>query len=108
MEKVEEYKRIMMMRSLGREYFDTQLLFKIQQDPEYKDEVRKSPEDVKAFKNIKGKDIEKGKLTKQYKRKYKDESSQFEAWLDTKVAEMEVALESEEIVKSQYQDPYTV
>jgi len=81
---------------------------KIQQDPEYKDEVRKSPEDVKAFKNIKGKDIEKGKLTKQYKRKYKDESSQFEAWLDTKVAEMEVALESEEIVKSQYQDPYTV
>ena len=43
---------------------------KIQQDPEYKDEVRKSPEDVKAFKNIKGKDIEKGKLTKQYKRFY--------------------------------------
>ena len=81
---------------------------KIQQDPEYKDEVRKSPEDVKAFKNIKGKDIEKGKLTKQYKRKYKDESSQFEAWLDTKVAEMEIALESDEIVKSEYQDPYTV
>ena len=34
MERVEEYSRIMMMRSLGREYFDKQLLNKIQEDPD--------------------------------------------------------------------------
>jgi len=81
---------------------------KMQQSDEYRDEVRKSPEDVKAFKNIKGKDIEKGKLQKQYKRKYKDESEHFEAWVDSRVAEMDVILESEDIVKSNYEDPFRI
>ena len=81
---------------------------KMQQSDEYRDEVRKSPEDVKAFKNIKGKDIEKGKLQKQYKRKYKDESQHFEAWIDSKVAEMNIVLESEDVVKSKYEDPFKI
>ena len=81
---------------------------KMQQSDEYRDEVRKSPEDVKAFKNIKGKDIEKGKLEKQYKRKYKDESEHFEAWVDSRVAEMDVVLESEDVVKSNYEDPFRI
>ena len=81
---------------------------KMQTSDEYKDEVRKSPEDVKAFKNIKGKDIQKGKLQKQYKRKYKDESEHFEAWADSRVAEMDVVLETDEPVKSKYEDPYVI
>ena len=40
---------------------------RIKQDDAYKDEVRKSPEDIKAFKNIKGQDVAKGKLAKQTK-----------------------------------------
>ena len=81
---------------------------KMQTSDEYKDQVRKSPEDVKAFKNIKGKDIQKGKLQKQYKRKYKDESEHFEAWADSRVAEMDVVLETDEPVKSKYEDPYII
>ena len=34
MEIDSEYKDIMMMASLGIEYFDTQLLYKIQQNPD--------------------------------------------------------------------------
>lgn len=81
---------------------------KMQTSNDYKDEVRKSPEDVKAFKNIKGKDIDKGKLQKQYKRKYKDESEHFEAWADSRVAEMDVVLETDQPVKSKYEDPYII
>ena len=81
---------------------------KMQTSNDYKDEVRKSPEDVKAFKNIKGKDIDKGKLQKQYKRKYKDESEHFEAWADSRVIEMDVVLETDDPVKSKYEDPYSI
>lgn len=62
---------------------------RIKTDDAYKDEVRKSPEDVKAFKNIKGQDVEKGKLAKYYKRKYKGEGiEELENWMDAKIAEM--------------------
>ena len=79
---------------------------KIAADDDYKDEVRKSPEDIKAFKNIKGKDIEKGKLATQYKRKYKDESEQFEAWALAQTEALNVVLEDENITKSEYHDPF--
>lgn len=79
---------------------------KIAADDDYKDEVRKSPEDIKAFKNIKGKDIEKGKLATQYKRKYKNESEQFEAWALAQTEALNVVLEDENITKSEYHDPF--
>ena len=74
-------------------------------DDDYKDEVRKSPEDMKAFKDIKGKEIEKGKLSKQYKRKYKEEE-QFEAWALAQTEALDVVLEDETITKSNYEDPF--
>ena len=79
---------------------------KMQADDEYADEVRKSPEDVKAFKNIKGQSIDKGKLTKQYKRKYKDESEQFEAWVDSQLDGLGVQIEEDDIVASEYEDAF--
>lgn len=79
---------------------------RIAQDDDYKDEVRKAPEDMKAFKNIKGQDIAKGKLSKQYKRKYKDESKQFEAWALAQTEALNVVLEDEDFTKSEYQDPF--
>ena len=79
---------------------------RIAQDDDYKEEVRKAPEDMKAFKNIKGQDIKKGKLSKQYKRKYKDESQQFEAWALAQTEALHVVLEDEDFTKSEYQDPF--
>lgn len=79
---------------------------RIKADDGYKDEVRKSPEDIKAFKNIKGQDVAKGKLAKQYKRKYKDESEQFEAWINAHTAALDFILEDEQIEKSEYQDAF--
>ena len=80
---------------------------RIKQDDAYKDEVRKSPEDIKAFKNIKGQDIAKGKLAKAYKRKYKDESQQFEDWINAHTSALDFLLEDESIEPSQYQDAFT-
>ena len=80
---------------------------RIKQDDAYKDEVRKSPEDIKAFKNIKGQDIAKGKLAKAYKRKYKDESQQFEDWINAHTSALDFLLEDESIESSQYQDAFT-
>jgi hypothetical protein len=79
---------------------------KMQADDEYADEVRKSPEDIKAFKNIKGQDIDKGKLSKQYKRKYKDESEQFEAWADAQLEGLGIKIDEDEIDASEYQDAF--
>jgi len=79
---------------------------RIKQDDAYKDEVRKSPEDIKAFKDIKGKEIGKGKLAKQYKRKYKDESEQFEAWATAQTEMLESTLDEEDIKPSEYQDAF--
>ena len=79
---------------------------RIKQDDAYKDEVRKSPEDIKAYKDIKGQEIGKGKLAKAYKRKYKDESEQFEAWVDSQIQGMDIMFENEDITQSQYQDAY--
>jgi hypothetical protein len=80
---------------------------RIKTDDAYKDEVRKSPEDIKAFKDIKGKEIGKGKLAKQYKRKYKDESEQFEAWINAHVSNMNLIIEDDEVEKSEYQDAFS-
>lgn len=79
---------------------------RIKQDDAYKDEVRKSPEDIKAYKDIKGQEIGKGKLAKAYKRKYKDESEQFEAWIDAHTSALDFLLEDEQIEPSQYQDAF--
>jgi len=79
---------------------------KIKQDDAYKDQVRKSPEDIKAFKNIKGQEIDKGKLAKQYKRKYKDESEQFEAWATAQTEMLESTLDQDNIEPSEYQDAF--
>lgn len=79
---------------------------KIKQDDAYKDQVRKSPEDIKAFKNIKGQDVAKGKLAKQYKRKYKDESEQFEAWATAQTEMLESTLDEDNIEPSEYQDAF--
>ena len=62
--------------------------------------------DFGSFKNIKGQDIAKGKLSKQYKRKYKDESKQFEAWALAQTEALNVVLEDEDFTKSEYQDPF--
>jgi len=79
----------------------------IKSDDAYKDEVRKSPEDIKAYKDIKGQEIGKGKLAKAYKRKYKDESEQFEAWINAHTSALDFLLEDESIEPSQYQDAFT-
>ena len=79
---------------------------KIKTDDAYKDQVRKNPEDIKAFKDIKGKEIDKGKLAKQYKRKYKGETAQLEAWMDGRIAEMMNDLDRDDIEASEYQDAF--
>ena len=79
---------------------------KIKTDDAYKDQVRKNPEDIKAFKDIKGKEIDKGKLAKQYKRKYKGETAQLEAWMDGRIAEMMNDLDPDDIEASEYQDAF--
>jgi F0F1-type ATP synthase delta subunit len=79
---------------------------KIKTDDAYKDQVRKNPEDIKAFKDIKGKEIDKGKLAKQYKRKYKGETAQLEAWMDGRIAEMMNDLDPDDIQASEYQDAF--
>jgi hypothetical protein len=79
---------------------------RIKQDDAYRSEVRKSPEDIKAYKDIKGQEIGKGKLAKAYKRKYKDESEQFEAWALAQTEAIEIMLESETIEASKYQDAF--
>jgi len=79
---------------------------KLKTDDAYKDEVRKSPEDIKAFKDIKGKEIDKGKLAKQYKRKYKGETAQLEAWMDGRIAEMMNGLDPDNIEASEHQDAF--
>jgi len=79
---------------------------RIKSDDAYRSEVRKSPEDIKAYKDIKGQEIGKGKLAKAYKRKYKDESEQFEAWALAQTEAIEIMLESETIEASKYQDAF--
>ena len=79
---------------------------RIKQDDAYKDEVRKSPEDIKAYKDIKGQEVGKGKLAKQYKRKYKDESEQFEAWAVAQTEMLTSTLEEEGIKQTEYQDAF--
>ena len=79
---------------------------KIKTDDAYKDQVRKNPEDIKAFKDIKGKEIDKGKLAKQYKRKYKGETAQLEAWMDGRIAEMMNDLDPDDIEASEHQDAF--
>ena len=79
---------------------------KIKTDDAYKDQVRKNPEDIKAFKDIKGKEIDKGKLAKQYKRIYKGETAQLEAWMDGRIAEMMNDLDPDDIEASEYQDAF--
>jgi hypothetical protein len=79
---------------------------KIKTDDAYKDQVRKSPEDIKAFKDIKGKEIDKGKLAKQYKRKYKGETAELESWMDGRIAEMMNNLDPDNIEASEHQDAF--
>jgi hypothetical protein len=89
---------------LANKYLQDMKRIKI--DDTHKSEVRKSPEDIKAFKNIKGQDIAKGKLAKAYKRKYKDESEQFEAWINAHTTALDFLLEDEQIERSDYQDAF--
>ena len=79
---------------------------KLKTDDAYKDEVRKSPEDIKAYKDIKGQEIGKGKLAKAYKRKYKGETAELESWMDAKIAEMENELDPDDIEASEHQDAF--
>jgi len=80
---------------------------RIKSDDAYKDEVRKSPEDIKAYKDIKGQEIGKGKLATQYKRKYKGETAELEQWMDARIAEMFDSLEADhDIQESDYQDAF--
>lgn len=80
---------------------------RIKSDDAYKDEVRKSPEDIKAYKDIKGQEIGKGKLAKAYKRKYKGETAELEQWMDARIAEMFDSLEADHsIEESEYQDAF--
>ena len=58
---------------LAKRYIDDYK--KMQSDPEYKDEVRKDPQDVNKFKNIKGKEY--GDKSKEYGAK---EEVAFESW----------------------------
>ena len=53
-------------------------LKKIKADPKYKEQVRKDPQELKKFKNIKGQSIKKD-MGKYYKRKYR-EDDQFDHW----------------------------
>ena len=79
---------------------------RIKQDDAYKDEVRKSPEDIKAYKNIKGQTVDKGKLGKFYKRKYQGETAELEQWMDARIAEMHNTLDPDNIEASEYQDAF--
>ena len=60
---------------LAKRYIDDYK--KMQSDPEYKDEVRKDPQDVNKFKNIKGKEY--GDKSKEYGAK---EEVAFESWAE--------------------------
>ena len=60
---------------LAKRYIDDYK--KMQSNPEYKDEVRKDPQDVNKFKNIKGKDY--GDKSKEYGAK---EEVAFESWAE--------------------------
>jgi len=79
---------------------------RIKTDDSYKDEVRKSPEDVKAYKDIKGKEIQKGKLGREYLRKYKNESEQFEAWINSQIDGLNILIEDDDIDVSEYHDAF--
>ena len=76
-------------------------------DDKYKDEVRKSPEDIKAYKDIKGKTVDKGKLGKFYKRKYQGETADLEHWMDAQIAEMDNVIDPVDYEQSDYQDAFT-
>jgi hypothetical protein len=60
---------------LAKRYMDDYR--KMQKDPEFKDEVRKDPQEIKKFKNIKGKEY--GDKSKEYRPK---EEVAFESWAD--------------------------
>jgi len=60
---------------LAKRYMDDYK--KMNSDPAYKDEVRKDPQDIKKFKNIKGKEY--GDKSKEYRPK---EEVAFESWVD--------------------------
>ncbi|SVE29601.1 uncharacterized protein METZ01_LOCUS482455, partial [marine metagenome] len=55
---------------LVKKYIDD--LKKIKADPKYKEQVRKDPQELKKFKNIKGQDVKKD-MGKYYKRKYQED-----------------------------------
>jgi hypothetical protein len=65
---------------LAKRYMDDYR--KMQKDPEFKDEVRKDPQEIKKFKNIKGKEY--GDKSKEYRPK---EEVAFESWVDETVNE---------------------
>jgi hypothetical protein len=79
---------------------------RIKTDDKFKDEVRKSPEDIKAYKDIKGKTVDKGKLGKFYKRKYQSETADLEHWMDAQIAEMDNVLDPVDYDQSNYQDAF--
>ena len=60
---------------LAKRYMDDYR--KMQKNPEFKDEVRKDPQEIKKFKNIKGKEY--GDKSKEYRPK---EEVAFESWVD--------------------------
>ena len=62
---------------LAKRYIDD--YNKMKNDPAYADEVRKDPQEVKKFKNIKGQEY--GDKHKEYGKK--SEAEQFEAWADS-------------------------
>ena len=62
---------------LAKRYIDDYK--KMQSDPAYKDEVRKDPQEIKKFKNIKGKEY--GDKGKEYKAPSKEEVA-FESWAE--------------------------
>jgi len=62
---------------LAKRYIDD--FNKMKKDPAYADEVRKDPQEIKKFKNIKGQEY--GDKHKEYGKK--SEAEQFEAWADS-------------------------
>lgn len=74
---------------LAKRYIDDYK--KMQSDPEYKDEVRKDPQDVNKFKNIKGKEY--GDKSKEYGAK---EEVAFESWAEQTANEYATAPKDEE------------
>ena len=74
---------------LAKRYIDDYK--KMQSDPEYKDEVRKDPQDINKFKNIKGKEY--GDKSKEYGAK---EEVAFESWAEQTANEYATAPKDEE------------